>query len=512
MQKRAPTLGNILVIVLFALSCFGLLMFLWESFGGPLPLKPRGYRFTVAFPRTLALAEESDVRISGVNVGRVVALNLGSDGRTHANIEISSQYAPLRANMHAILRQKSLLGETYVQLIPEGRSGPFLRDGSQLANSQIEPSVTLDDILSAFDARTRRAFEAWQQSVAVGINGRGEEINASFAGLEPFAENGNKLLTILASQEGAVRALVHNTGVVFNALASRDHQLEGLIVNGEHTFHAAAEGSQAFAAAFRALPGFEHNSRVALKELDRFAADASPYLEEFRPTERRLAALLTAAKPFVPEFDGFLTSLGPLTRAARTGLPELSKILKLTTPVLENVRPVLHNFDPFLQYTGEYVPEVQAFFANLTAASQLQKQNSNVLGGPKQHLLTTLAVLNPESLSLYPSRIGTDRANPYQQPGAMRQLVSGLPVYDARGCANSAPSVNGPPNETVSKQIIEQIIRFHVANAPEKPEGIESKAAPGAPNTVPAPACRQQEPFSFNGQASQFPHVVYSGK
>jgi phospholipid/cholesterol/gamma-HCH transport system substrate-binding protein len=58
MQKRAPTLGNLLVIVLFVLSCFGLLMFLWESFGGPLPLKPKGYRFTVAFPRSFSLAEE----------------------------------------------------------------------------------------------------------------------------------------------------------------------------------------------------------------------------------------------------------------------------------------------------------------------------------------------------------------------------------------------------------------------------------------------------------------------
>ena len=54
-----------------------------------------------------------------------------------------------------------------------------------------------------------------------------------------------------------MRALVHNTGVVFNALAGRDHQLEGLIVNGEHTFHAASEASQAFAEAFRELPPFE---------------------------------------------------------------------------------------------------------------------------------------------------------------------------------------------------------------------------------------------------------------
>jgi len=503
MQKRAPTLGNILVIILFVLSCFGLLMFLWESFGGPLPLKPKGYRMIVAFPRTLALAEQSDVRISGVNVGHVISLKLGSDGRSHATLEVAGQYAPIRANMHAILRQKTLLGETYVQLIPEGNQGRYLPDGAQLADSQVEPSVTLDDILSAFDPKTRKDFQIWQQSVAEGINGKGEAINSDFAKLEPFVEHTNKLVSILASQEGAVRALVHNTGVVFNALASRDHQLEGLIVNGEHTFHAAAEGSQAFAAAFRALPGFESNSRTALKELDRFAADASPFLTEFKPAERQLSKLLTAAKPFAPEFDKFLTSLGPLTKAAEVGLPDVKKTLDLTAPVLENVRPVLHNLDPFLQYTGEYVPEVQAFFANLTAAAQTSEKNSNIAGGtkgPKQHYLTAMQVLSPGGLTTYKTPIGTSRANAYPLPGTYKSLVSGLPVFNSSTCANSAPSVGGPANETVSEEIIQQIIEFKVANKPE------------SANDVAAPACVQQGPSTFNGQSRQFAHATYEGK
>ncbi|HMD58109.1 MAG TPA: MlaD family protein [Solirubrobacteraceae bacterium] len=506
MQKRAPTLGNILVIILFVLSCFGLLMFLWESFGGPLPLKPKGYRFTVAFPRALALAEQSDVRISGVDVGHVVAINLGSDGRTHATIELSSQYAPIRADTHAILRQKTLLGETYVQLIPEAQTGPNLGDGSQLANSQVEPSVTLDDILAAFDPKTRKDFQIWQQSVAVGINGRGEQINAGFAELEPFVANGNQLLAILESQDGALHALVKNTGVVFNALASRDHQLEGLIVNGERTFHAAAEGSQAFAEAFRALPAFEHNSSVALREIDKFSVVANPFLEEFRPAQRELSALLAAARPFVPEFNAFLTSLGPLTSAAKVGLPDFKTTLDLTTPVLENTRPVLHNLDPLLQYAGEYVPELQAFFANLTAATTSQGSNGSLSAreGPKEHLLTTMSVLSPESLAIYPSRIGTDRANPYQHIGALHQLggPGGLSVFSNSACANSAPSINpnGPESEAISKATIEQILEFKVANRPE------------TPNAVAAPPCNQQAPFTFNGQTSQFPHVVYSGK
>jgi phospholipid/cholesterol/gamma-HCH transport system substrate-binding protein len=500
MQKRAPTLGNILVIILFVLSCFGLLMFLWESFGGPLPLKPKGYRFTVAFPRTLALAEQSDVRISGVNIGHVISLKLGKDGRTHATVEVAGRYAPIRANMHAILRQKTLLGETYVQLIPEGGGGRALADGGQLADSQVERSVTLDDILSAFDPKTRSAFRVWFQATAEGINGRGEQINASFASLDPFVEHANRLVTVLNSQEGAVKALVHNTGVVFDALASRDHQLEGLIVNGEHTFHAAAEGSQAFADAFRALPTFERNSRVALKELDKFAADASPFLDQFKPAERQLSALLQAAKPFAPQFDNFLTSLGPLTKAAKIGLPGVKKSLDLTVPVLENLRPVLHNLDPFLQFTGEYVPEVQAFFANLTAASQAAEKNTNTGGkGPKQHYLTTMAVLSPESLAVYPNRIGTDRGNAYPKSGTYRSIGS-LPVFNSGNCANSAPSVSGPPNETISESIIEQLIQFKVVNAP------------GSPNSVAAPPCLQQGPFTYNGQTSQFPHVTYAGK
>jgi len=500
MQKRAPTLGNMIVIVLFALSCFGLLLFLWESFGGPLPLKPKGYRFTVAFPQGLALAEQSDVRISGVNIGHVVALSHGKDGRTHATLEIAERYAPVRSDMHAILRQKTLLGETYVQLIPESRTARFLPDEGQLANSQVEPSVTLDGILSAFDPKTRRDFQVWSQSVAEAITGRGEQINASFATLEPFVEHANQLVGILASQEGAVRALVHNTGVVFDALAGRDHQLESLIVNGERTFHAAAEGSQAFADAFRALPTFERSSRVAFKELDKFATDASPFLDEFRPTERALSPLLTAVKPFAPRFNGFLTALGPLTKASKAGLPDVKTTLDLTVPLLENFRPVLHNLDPFLQYLGQYVPELQAFFANFTASTQAHILNSNTVNqGPAQHYLRSMQVMSPESLAVYPVRIGTNRANPYFKPGAFRSL-GGLQVFNSSSCSNPVPSVSGPANGTIPQSLIEQIIQFKVANAPE------------TPNAVAAPACNQQAPFTFNGQTSQFPHVTYGGK
>ena len=171
-------------------------------------------------------------------------------------------------------------------------------------------------------------------------------------------------------------------------------------------------------------------------------------------------------------------------------------------PLLENFRPVLHNFDPFLQFLGEYLPEVQAFFANFTASTQAHLGNSNTAGqGPPLHYLRTMQILGPESLAIYTKRIGVNRANPYFQPGAFRALGNGgLQVFEGGACAPSAPSVSGPANETISEGLIEHLIKFHIANAPE------------TPNAVPAPACNKQAPFTFNGQTSQYPQVVYSGK
>src|SRR5690349_24868797 len=123
MQKSAPSIGRILIAVGFALSCFGLLLFLWVAFGGPVPLKPESYRITAYFPEAGQLAVESDVRIGGVSVGKVKSIDLAPpedrlDGQdlTEATIEIDPEFAPISTDARAILRQKTLLGETYVEL------------------------------------------------------------------------------------------------------------------------------------------------------------------------------------------------------------------------------------------------------------------------------------------------------------------------------------------------------------------------------------------------------------
>src|ERR687894_22050 len=150
MQKQAPTVGRLATMVFFALSCFGLLMFLWLAFGGPTPLKPTGYQFKIAFPEVSQLATQSDVRVAGVEIGK---------------------------DAKAQIRNKTILGQTYVELTLGSKSGERLADGGVLDRRNVGDLVTLDEILNTLDPYTRRAYRTWQQGVSKAVNGRGDELN-----------------------------------------------------------------------------------------------------------------------------------------------------------------------------------------------------------------------------------------------------------------------------------------------------------------------------------------------
>ena len=77
------------------------------------------------------------MRMAGVNIGKVKAKELGPGGRTTmVEIELNNRFAPIGRDARAILRQKSLLGETYVELTPGSPGAEKLDDGGTLARHE----------------------------------------------------------------------------------------------------------------------------------------------------------------------------------------------------------------------------------------------------------------------------------------------------------------------------------------------------------------------------------------
>src|SRR5882672_8529710 len=113
MVTQAPKRSAVLVAVAFTLSCLGLMIFVWTQFGGTIPFSAQGYRIHALFKETGLLVPNADVRISGVNVGKVTEVQAeGIDSLV--TMDLKPQYAPIPVDTRAILRQKTLLGEAYV--------------------------------------------------------------------------------------------------------------------------------------------------------------------------------------------------------------------------------------------------------------------------------------------------------------------------------------------------------------------------------------------------------------
>jgi phospholipid/cholesterol/gamma-HCH transport system substrate-binding protein len=502
MQKQAPTLGRLFVMVAFALSCFGLLLFLWLAFGGSIPLSPRGWQFEAQFSEATNLAKQADVRISGVSVGKVTDIQLAKDGRSSVTMQLKRQYAPLPTDARAILRQKTLLGETYVELTPGSPSGPKLKEGGHLAVGNVSPTVELDEIFRAFDAKTRRSFQVWLESLAVGVHGQGQAINDAFGTLSPLATDANQLVSILLSQQSAVQKLVANTGEVFTALSERDGQLSSLISNANQVFQTTANRNTELQQTFVVLPTFEKESQLTLQALTAFAQNANPLVTQLRPAARQLSPLLIDTAKLAPSLKTFFVQLNPLITSSRTGLPALRDFLRELPPLLGQLAPFVAQINPILSGLGFYKAELNAFFANSVAGTNASEPNPN--GKGLLHYLRTTNPVNPENLAVQSKRLATNRPNPYQYPGAFSKLRSGLPVYENRQCNGSnflqplLPTAVGSIITPALNQLINQFVFGSVATGSQ----------------VAAPPCNLQGGFPGQGQVpagqpanTHYPHV-----
>jgi phospholipid/cholesterol/gamma-HCH transport system substrate-binding protein len=446
MNKSAPSLLRVLTMVVFALSCFGLLLFLWLSFGGPIPLKPQGYRVQVAFPEAATLATEADVRIAGVSVGKVRKLDVDPRGnRTLATIEVDRQFAPLHADAQAMLRQKTLLGETYVELTP-GHSARTLPEGARLADARVKDTVQLDEIFDALDPQTRASFRTWQQQLAKGVKGRGRDFNDALGTLPGFAADGSDVLQVLDSQEGALQRLVKNTGVTFAALTENEQQLQTLITSSKRVFDATASRNDALAESVRIFPTFLDESKATLARLQTFSTDTDPLVKDLRPVAQELKPTLADVHAMAPDLERFFRNLDPLIAASKKGLPAARETLEGLQPVLDSIHPFLGQLNPMLQYLETSQAQVSDFISYGAAALS---DTTTSPGGGVGHYLRQFGPLGAESAAIYKERLPTNRGETYVGPqhlfGPEAMTYLDAPSTDCSNTGGSHPPQQGNP-------------------------------------------------------------------
>lgn len=457
MTKQAPTLRQLAAVVTFSAGCLGILIFLWISFGGSSPLRPQGYRFQVSFPEAGQLYDNADVRISGISVGKVRGHRLDPrSNRVLTTLEMKAEYAPVPRNTHAILRIKTLGGETFVELTPGDRRRGPLPDGGRLADGQVAEPVQLDEIFSAFDPATREAARRFIADSGRAVGDRGEELNDALGSLEPFAREGADLAETLDLHRRAVGGLVRDAGAVFEAVSQDRTQLRNLVTGASGTLGALASESDSLAETVRILPTFLDESKATLARFRGFARTARPLVRELRPVARDLGPTIAEVRRLSPDLRHVFATIDPLTAAAREGLPALGELFTGVRPLLGALGPFAEELNPILEWLELYQYLSADFMSGL--ASQLAQKEV----APSQHRIHIARATDVEGLegvAIWPRRLPTNRGNAYLPPLLEMKTMwqKGIfPNFDCKpsgGEVEAEGGVNGHPACFVAKPL-----------------------------------------------------------
>jgi len=144
-QTRAIELGTGLFVLLgFAALFFLVTQITNRQFG----IGDDGYRLVASFEQVGGLKPGAPVSMSGVNVGRVEAIEYDfGEYRARVTLRIGRDYDRIPDDSDAGILTAGLLGGQYVGIGP-GASETFFKDGDQIQFTQ--SAIVLENLISKF--------------------------------------------------------------------------------------------------------------------------------------------------------------------------------------------------------------------------------------------------------------------------------------------------------------------------------------------------------------------------
>ncbi|MDO9353567.1 MAG: MlaD family protein [Solirubrobacteraceae bacterium] len=531
MNRQVPTLGKLLTMVIFALSCFGLTLFMWLQFGGAVPFKAEGYRISTTFPEATQLSVEADIRIAGVAVGRVKQVTPGTDGRSVAVLEVKRRFAPLPKGTKAILRQKTLLGETYVSLTPPSKlSGALIPEGGRIPNADVGSTVELDEVFATFNPETRKYFQQWMQDGGAGLDGKGTNAGKALVELQLLVKNLGDATKVLNEEAPSLRAGLRDGTTVLNAATSQRGAIENAIEQSNRVFKQTADQDAALTALVQKLPKLLTATKTGTKAIENFATETGPAVDRLQPTAKALGPAARSLADVAPELKQLLVGVERVNKAAVDGIPATEKTLEVLPVILDGLDPFLKELNPIVEYASLYTDELTGALGNITAATQGRSPvatEGNYRNGRKMNFIRGGVTIQNSSTAASPNRFSTDQANAYRRPGWASQIGAGLAKsFSLQSCGQAVPRIpdtdNAALNELESVQADTKpspdtsaidALRYTLFSPfgfyPDSPTSSTPSQvpAPTTPLTAPA-ACDVQAPFSLSaGKLTTYPQL-----
>ncbi len=280
-------------------------------------LKSLGDTVTVyaLFDDAAGLVEDGDVRMHGVRVGGVGALDI-EDGRCRATLVLRRD-AGVRKDIKAEVRARSVLGEKYVAIIPRGDAAPFLEDDDRIVDTAIPYEI--DQMVTALGPLLAQVDPDDVAAIVSAVADLSREGDLDAASLIDEAE---KLLANLNTMAEVGPQVRQDVPVILRNLRTTSERLPGTLDRLDRTLDRADALVADVEGASEDLPATMEDVRATAAELRALSEALGESEDDIGPMIEDLATILETLSAFdeqtirqILQEEGVRVRMKPLKQA-----------------------------------------------------------------------------------------------------------------------------------------------------------------------------------------------------
>ncbi|HET9758540.1 MAG TPA: MlaD family protein [Nocardioidaceae bacterium] len=210
------------------------------------------YSVVAHFTESGGIFTGAEVSYRGVTVGQVSDMKLTAKGvDVVMNIENAHQDIP--QDTKAVVANRSAVGEQFVDLQPETKQGPYLRNGSDIPTAMtqtpIETTKLLTDVSTTVDSVNKQSLTTVVDELGKAFNGTGQDLgqiadtsnsfinaaNDNFDVTTALLKDSNTVLSTQVDKTSAIKSFSRDLSLFSTTLAHSDGDLRTVIENGSGT-------------------------------------------------------------------------------------------------------------------------------------------------------------------------------------------------------------------------------------------------------------------------------------
>lgn len=390
-----------------------------------------GYRVRAIFDSAFAVIPGEDVKIAGVTVGEIAALDVTEDQKAAIVLDITKPgFGDWREDASCIIRPQSLIGEKFVECTPtqpraddEPAPPPLQKIESGEGEGQYllpvtntKRSVDLDLINNIYQLPERQRLSIILNELGAGLAGRGEDLNEVIRRANPALEETDKVLAILEQQNQVLADLAQESDAVLAPLAEDREQVADFITQAKNVSQATAARRGDLEQSFEKLPQFLTELRPTLVRLGELSDEMTPVLRDLGSQ--------------ADDINRLVERLGPLAESGRPAIRTLGEASVVGTDAMRKIRPITEDVNELAASAQPVAEDLDDILVSLRDTGGIERA--------MDYLFFQMTAIN-----------GFDSAGHYLRAGLILNTCSSYMDQKAVGCeatfgkASATRSVSG---------------------------------------------------------------------